>query len=307
MKRLILLLTVFTLGQTAFGQYAQDSIKTDKGYLHYFIKGKGKPVVLLQGGPGFSHDYMRGIADSLKNYQSILIDYQGTGRSNYNNVDSTWVSNDRVVDDIETVRKHLKIQKWTLVGHSYGGMFALLYAVRHPENTEKIITIASAGTNQRFQEHYGYNIMTRISLENKKRIEDISSGKIKTKDEVPGMGEVDKLLMQAMFFDPENIPKAIAPIPKDAMPIFFNPAFQRAYWGNPSDRTIDITKEVLELNIPVRMIESWQDPNYDGRQLLLSHQLKNSKIEFINQSGHFPWAEQPEEFFKILKDFLDNN
>lgn len=94
MKKLIILMTVLALGQTSFAQYTQDSIKSDKGYLHYFIKGKGKPVVLLQGGPGFSHDYMRGIADSLENYQTILIDYQGTGRSNYNNVDSSRVSNE---------------------------------------------------------------------------------------------------------------------------------------------------------------------------------------------------------------------
>ncbi|RYD82901.1 MAG: alpha/beta hydrolase [Sphingobacteriales bacterium] len=303
MKQIFLLLTFFSwLSSSA--QYRQDSLQTEKGYLHYFTKGEGKPVVLLQGGPGYSHHYMRAISDSLKDCKSILIDYQGTGFSNYGNVDSSWVSNEQIVKDIETIREHLKIQKWTLIGHGYGGMFALLYGVQHPQNTEKIITISNAGTNQRFREHFMDNILSKISLENRQRIKDIKSGKIKTTNEIPGIGEVDLLILQGYFYDLRNIPKLISVVPEDAISKAFNPEFGDAYWNNKVNRNFDIQNEVLDMDIPIRMIESWQDPNYDGRQLLLNHQLKNSKIRFINKAGHFEWTEQPKEFFPILNEFL---
>lgn len=288
-------------------QYQHDSLKTDKGYLHYFTKGSGNPVLLLQGGPGFSHYYMRAIADSLGNNKTILIDYQGTGYSNYRNIDSTWVSNDQIIADIEMVRKHLEINKWTLIGHSYGGMFALLYATKHPDNTEKIITISNVGTNQEFQNHYTDNILSRISPENRRRLAEIQSGKIKPNNEIPGWNEAEVLFLQGYFYNPENIQKLINTIPPDALKKFNNADFHGAYWNNKANRDIDITNEVLALNIPIRMIEAWQDPNYDGRQLLLNALLKDSKIKFINQSGHFQWIEQPTVFFNILNGFLNDN
>lgn len=82
----------------------------DQGYIHFYTKGEGEPIVLLQGVP-FSNYYMRGVADFLENYKSILIDYQGTGRSQYREVDSTWANLDYVIKDVERVRKHLGIDK----------------------------------------------------------------------------------------------------------------------------------------------------------------------------------------------------
>lgn len=306
MKTILTLLAIFgTISLSA--QYQHDSLQTEKGYLHYFTRGIGQPVVLLQGGPGFSHLYLREVADSLKNYKAILIDYQGTGYSNYNNVDSTWVSNEQIVEDIEAVRKHLKITKWTLIGHSYGGMFALLYATKYPENTEKIITISGVGTNQEFQNHFTDNILSRITPENRKRIDEIRSDKAKSKDEIPGMSEADLLFLQGYFYNPQNISNLFKTIPDTELYKLFNPEFFFAYWNKERNRNFDITKEVLALDIPVRMIEGWQDPNYDGRQLLLNYQLINSKIEFINKAGHFQWAEQPTVFFKLLNGFLKDD
>src|SRR5699024_4773669 len=111
---------IIIITKTANAQYIHDSLKVDQGYIHYYTKGEGESIVLLQGGPGYSSYYMRGIADSLTNYQSILIDYQGTGRSQYKKVDSTWVTRTRMIKDVELVRNHLGIDKWTLIGNSYG-------------------------------------------------------------------------------------------------------------------------------------------------------------------------------------------
>lgn len=81
MKTFAALFFLFFLSQEIIAQYKHDSIKIEHGYLHYYTKGEGKPIVLLQGGPGFSSYYMRAIADSLDGYKTVLVDFEGTGRS----------------------------------------------------------------------------------------------------------------------------------------------------------------------------------------------------------------------------------
>lgn len=72
----------------------------------------------MQGNTGASSYYMRAVADSLDNYQTILVDFQGTGRSRDRKEDDSWIGIDQIVGDYETVRKHLKIDQWTIIGHS---------------------------------------------------------------------------------------------------------------------------------------------------------------------------------------------
>jgi proline iminopeptidase len=307
MSRIVFLL-FFVCVSYANAQYKQDSIKVEHGYLHFYTKGSGSAIVYLQGGPGFSNHYMRAISDSLNQNQNILIDYQGTGKSQYRKPDSTWVSIDNVVKDIELVRQKLKIEKWTVVGHSYGGMFALYYGVKYPKRVSKIITIANAGTNNRFQEHFGHNIFSRLGEQDRKLLNTLwdSPDQNATKEnEIPGFGQADLILLKGYFYDPEtNIPRLMSSIGSDYLPIVMNPDFFNAFVQNENFIALDITDQVIRLKVPIRMIESWQDPIYDGQQLLLNDKLKDSKIEFINQSGHFPWIEQPEKFFEVFKKLL---
>ena len=133
MKKTLLFLLIAFSFTIAKAQYKHDSIKIDHGYLHYYTRGEGEPLILLQGGPGFSSYYMRAIADSLDGYKTVLVDFEGTGRSQYRKADPSWVSLDNLVGNVELVRKKLGINNWTAIGHSYGGMFELYYAVKHPE------------------------------------------------------------------------------------------------------------------------------------------------------------------------------
>ncbi len=160
MSKYVLLLFYLLSCSVAVAQYLHDSLKVDKSFIHYYVKGKGQPFVLLQGGPGLSSYYMRAIGDSLNTYKNILIDYQGTGRSHHRKVDSTWATPDHVVKDIELIRKHLVIDTWIIIGHSYGTLFALCYAIKSPQHTSKIILLATVGTDNRFQKYFGDNYST---------------------------------------------------------------------------------------------------------------------------------------------------
>jgi proline iminopeptidase len=91
---------------------------------------KGKPVVVLHGGPGGGiSPFLRRLHDP-KLYNIILFDQRGCGRSTpfASLVDNTtW----HLVEDIEVLRKHLGIDRWQVFGGSWGSTLALAYAQRH--------------------------------------------------------------------------------------------------------------------------------------------------------------------------------
>ena len=80
-----------------------------------------------------------------KNHQTIIYDQRGTGKSPLPALNASTVSMKLMADDIESLRKHLKIEKWTILGHSFGGMLASYYATLYPESIKKLILSSSGG------------------------------------------------------------------------------------------------------------------------------------------------------------------
>jgi len=99
---------------------------------------KGKPVVFLHGGPGGGTDAkMRQFFDP-KRYRIVLFDQRGCGKSkpSASLVDNTtW----HLVSDIETIREHLKIERWQVFGGSWGSTLALAYAQKHPARCPELV------------------------------------------------------------------------------------------------------------------------------------------------------------------------
>lgn len=99
---------------------------------------KDAPALLyLHGGPGAgSFDFSLYQRDRLnKTVRTVIMDQRGVLRSDP--VDACTI--DDLVEDCEGVRQALGITRWTVIGHSFGGMLALLYATKHPEAVNRVI------------------------------------------------------------------------------------------------------------------------------------------------------------------------
>jgi proline iminopeptidase len=98
----------------------------------------GRPAVILHGGPGGAiNPTMRRFFDPAR-WRMTLFDQRGCGRSrpNASLVDNTtWA----LIEDIERLRKHLGVEKWTVFGGSWGSTLALAYAITHPDRVEGLI------------------------------------------------------------------------------------------------------------------------------------------------------------------------
>ncbi len=292
--KILLAFTLSLVIANTNAQYVHDSLKTATGYIHYYTKGKGKPVVLLPGGPGYSSYYMRDISDSLQGYKTILIDFQGTGHSLYKKPDSTWVSQDHMVQDVELLRQHLHIDKWTVLGHSWATHTALYYAVKHPQHTEKVILIATAGTDNSFLKYYHDNITKSLTGQDRTELDSLS--------ELPSPDplEIAKVWFRGYFYDHDKASRLFANVPAQEIPYLQSDDFFNAFTHNPHFKTFDIGKRAYALDLPVRIIQGRQDPVNGGTQERLNERLKHSRIFYIERSGHFPWLEQPGAFFAAL-------
>ena len=93
-----------------------------------------RPIIVLHGGPGFTHDYMSPLKDLARDRPVILYDQIGNGRSTHlpDKPTSFW-SIDLFVAELENVIKFFSLVRYDIIGHSWGGMLAAEYAARRPQ------------------------------------------------------------------------------------------------------------------------------------------------------------------------------
>lgn len=111
--------------------------------LHYLSKGAGAPVVFLHGNPGFVEDYARVLQIAEREFQAVAFDRPGHGLSQRPSHKSATPEEQAKL--LHEALLKLGVIKPILVGHSWGGMLVLTYALRYPKDLSGIVLIAPAG------------------------------------------------------------------------------------------------------------------------------------------------------------------
>ena len=122
------------------------SIKTPKGNFNVWTKRFGNnptiKVLLLNGGPGATHEYFECFESFLpqEGIEFIYYDQLACGNSD-NPKDTSLFSLTRYVDEVEQVRTALHLDKsnFYLLGHSWGGILAMQYALKYQDNLKGLI------------------------------------------------------------------------------------------------------------------------------------------------------------------------
>ncbi|ACF07409.1 Proline iminopeptidase [Metamycoplasma arthritidis] len=99
---------------------------------------QGQPILYVHGGPGAGTDSKSRQYFDPAHYRIIVFDQRGCGKSIPSaeiRENTTWT----LVEDIEKLRKHLKIDSWILFGGSWGSCLSLIYAINYPHQTKALI------------------------------------------------------------------------------------------------------------------------------------------------------------------------
>ncbi len=117
----------------------------------------GKPalqVLLLHGGPGATHEYFECFEDFLpqQGIEFYYYDQLGSHYSDQPNDDALWTM-ERFTDEVETVRKALGLDRFVLLGSSWGGMLTLEYALKYPQHLRGIVISNMTASIKSYMEH----------------------------------------------------------------------------------------------------------------------------------------------------------
>ena len=125
--------------------------------------GHGPPVVVLHGGPGAHHDYLLPQYDHLAEGGRTLLyyDQRGGGRSPVpRDVPVGWREH---VVDLEALRGHWELDRLTVLGYSWGGLLALLYALEHPDRIARLALVSAAPVTAAWRDEFERRFAARMA------------------------------------------------------------------------------------------------------------------------------------------------
>ncbi|MEX0682727.1 MAG: alpha/beta hydrolase [Dehalococcoidia bacterium] len=244
------------------------------------VEGHGHALYVLHGGPmndkGSFGDYLRPLADD---YEVCFIDQRGCGESDDAPPETYTIP--RLAEDIEDVRLAMGHGRVIVLGHSFGGILAVQYAIQHPAGAAAVVLVDALFRGWR-------GVMATPSswllwLKALRPGKGDSAGlEFHLRYEVANREKVDEI--RAMWNRPIRYDEARAgPLMKQGAGSF------------------DINK-VIASSIPVVGIYGAQDRRFLGDARAL--QRAGAPVKFIPNAGHEPFVEQPELFHAALRDLL---
>ncbi|HEV7683421.1 MAG TPA: alpha/beta hydrolase [Pyrinomonadaceae bacterium] len=260
--------------------------------LYKEVYGTGDPILCLHGLGANLYSFRHFIAPFSQNNKLILVDFKGCGKSPKPR-DRRYSIEEKAADIYNLILEE-DLTNLTLVGNSLGGAIALLVAVRlgqeEPHRLARLILIDSAGDTSSLPPHLNllrsapgtpiiYLAPSKLAARITLRMCYYDRSKI-TKEQVKayaapisGLGGRHALLQTARQCIPANADELIASARSITVPTLI-------LWGR-EDKVI-----------PLRVGE------------LLHNLLPNSTLEVIEECGHIPQEEKPEETISLISNFL---
>jgi proline-specific peptidase len=259
--------------------------------------GDGPDVVVLHGGPGAHHDYLLPQFDALATGRRLrYYDQRGGGRSPVGrDVPVGWREH---VDDLDALITHWAVEPATLLGYSWGGLLALLYAATNPERVGRLALVAPAPLTPEhraeFQSRFAARMADPAIVADRRALQ--QSG-LRTQDEDAYKKRAFELSVAGYFKDPGRA--------RDLTPFRVTGRTQEEVWESvgASDLRAELD-ELAELCIPALIVHGRHDPIPLHTTEQVAHWLCDAKIEVLEESGHVPHVEEFEAFVRVVDDFL---
>ncbi|WP_226294074.1 alpha/beta fold hydrolase [Aquimarina algicola] len=276
-------------------------ITTSFGSIHYKTFGKGEPLLIINGGPGIDSEGFSSLATLFKDkYMAIIYDQRGTGKSNLKTIDSTTLSMDLLIDDIEILRNHLNIKKWVVLGHSFGGFVAQHYASKHSDRIKGMILSASGGIDLEIFSYMSANIHIRMSDMDRDSLR-YWSKKINEGDTTYlAKYKVGKLRAPTYLYGNEYIEQIAHRLTQS------NPEIRNLMLSDLSKNNYDWSSPMSKFNSPVLIIQGRQDLVGSETAFKAHNVYKTSKLVLLNECGHYGWLEQEEKYTAEINSFIEN-
>ncbi len=261
---------------------------------------KRKAIVVVHGGPVLDHSYFIPHLDELaKEYQLFFYDQRAAGRSTID-IDSATMNLAGFVEDIELLRKEMGFGKINLLGHSWGGLITMKYAIKYAGNLDHLILSSSMAPNVEDWQTETFEIGKRVTAkETEARQALIASGALNAEDPREG---VEKLLLQSFrpqMYDRNNLDSLQLYVPID-----FMKRSQIYTLLRPDMASFDLYPEMEKITCPTLMIYGETEPANTIYTDKIAGRVSSSELVVIQKAGHFPFIEQRAAYSEAVLGFL---
>ena len=298
MKRWVSILFIAFITKLGISQSAID-IPIKDGNIHVTTYGVGKPILIINGGPGMNSEGFISLAEELgKTNLAILYDQRGTGNSTLAEVNSNTVTMDLMVQDIETIRNYFGFNDWVVLGHSFGGMLASYYLKKNPNSINGLILSGSGGFDLSIIRNI--NLLSRLTSKERDSL-NYWNRKISQGDtSYLARYNRGKFLAPAYVYNKKHVPVIARRLTQG------NRTVNSLVWQNIRAIKFDCREAYRKYAKPVLIIQGKQDVMGDTIAKEAHKILSNSRLIFIDECVHYGWLEQPKIYFNAINSYLSS-
>ena len=254
-------------------------------------------LLVLHGGPGAHHDYllpqMLRLAES---HELVFYDQRGGGQSKTDDrAPITWRTQ---VEDLSLVAAELGFEHPSLVGYSWGGLLALLYAIETASGgagaPDRMVLIDPAPLTRQYRTQFEAEFARRQSAADVLALRaELADSGLRERDPEAYRQRAFELSVAGYFADPAAA--------RDLTPFRVTGRVQQSIWDSLGD--FDIVGQASVIRCPVLVLHGDRDPI----PLRSSEDLARAlgvDVVIIEGSGHVPYVERPDELFPPIERFL---
>lgn len=277
---------------------------------YYRIVGEAtegkKPLVLLHGGPGSTHNYFEvldKIAESGR--QVIMYDQIGCGNSFVEGHPELFNADTWIKELIE-LRRHLGLEEIHLLGQSWGGMQAIWYAIEYKPKGIKSYILSSTLSSAKLWEKEQKRRISYMSEENQKALLDaVNTGDYSSKEyndalekfmEMHCAGKVTEDSAQCL-----RRPKKVG---SEAYIVGWG---QNEFSPTGTLAGYEFTDRLHEIQEPCLITSGARDLCSPYIAKTMYDRISNSKWELFEYSRHMPFVEENDKYIEVLTKWLDEN
>lgn len=289
-------------------------IQTPAGEFNVWTKRVGNnptmKVLLLHGGPGATHEYFEG-ADSFLPNASIEYYYYDQLESYYSDQpsDSSLWNIDRFVDEVEQVRKALGLNKdnFYLLGHSWGGILGIEYALKYQDNLKGLIISNMMSSIPEYMKYAEEELAPQLDpdvLAELKQLE--ADGKFTSErytDLVFTHYYPEHVLRMPLDEWPDPMNRAFANINNDMYIAMQGPS-EFGIVGDAKLKNWDRSEDLSKITVPTLTIGGAHDTMDPEHQEWMANEVQNGRYLHCAEGSHFAMFDDQETYYNGLIKFV---
>lgn len=277
----------------------QGLLSLEDARLFYEVMGTGDPIIVVHGGPGLDHAYLRPGLDALATRNTVIYyDQRGTGRSTVELVESA-VNLGAFVDDIDALRQVLGYEQVTVLGHSFGVLIAIEYAARYPDHLRSLILMNPVEPGSRFAEQTAQRQRAKVTEADSVELAELTSSEGFRARDAATLSQVYRVAFRQAFRDRD----LVAELDLDLATTTARNGQDVAALLGASLGTIDWWDRLPAIEVPTLVLHGRYDTPPVEMSRALAEAFPAGSFEVLN-SGHFPYVEDRSGLLSAISGFF---